>query len=661
MRHDDLRPQTTRGRHGWAVLVAVALVGLTGVVSGEPAVADVPPVPIAAPFDAPLCENTTGDPSVDADGGPVTNLRSVFGQRLVDYNAGQPVILYNNSGRSGWPAGGQYTDNPVCVVRYVDDAAGPVSSWTYCTYDRASSCSWTNAAGQLERNGVVRSGLVLTNPDVRLTADQQKLQAYIIQTDLPVVAGPNGNGGTVPVDTLANNASQSSRVLRQNLVHCIDNPTRASALVFCANNMSPTTQARILELIGPDAADQLAANGPAASVQPGDDGSIEVTTTLAGMPLTLTATGGTVTLCGGPATLTGSTLVVDASAAVPAVITLCATRPTPGSVSVTVTAQPPVIDNVGFSQSNPASTLCQIFSTYQLELRQTVTASAAAAFAVPAMGTTLVDQGDGDHYLAQAGGTVVDTVAYTGLQPSTAYTVEGELMVQATGNPTGIVGSTSFTSSPTGAGTIDVTFVVSGAWAGSVLTAFESIALAGTQVASHEDLNDAAQTVWIADVDTTLLDLADSDKVLPAIGGTAIDTVAYEHLAPTTTYTVSGELYDTATGSATGIVGSTTFVSSATGNGDVDVQFAIPSGYAGRSLVAFEEIAQGATVVATHADIAAASQTVRLLSAPAPASPAASSPLAHTGSTVPIGPGMLAMSLIAAGIVLVWTVRRTAR
>lgn len=266
----------------------VALVTGLVTVGIVPSAADVPPTPIAAPFDAPLCENTTGDPSVDVDGGPVVNLRSVFGQRLADYNNGQPVILYNNDGSSGWAAANrQYAANPICTVRYVDEVGGPVSSWAYCTDDYASTCAWTNAQGQLERQGVVRPGLTETGPDPELTADQQALQAYIIQNDVLVVAGPSGDGDTVVADTIANDDTPMQRRLRQNLVHCIDSPGRTSALVFCANNMSPATQARILEIVGSDPADQLNLTSPTGTFIPGATGEIELTTTLAGIPLGL--------------------------------------------------------------------------------------------------------------------------------------------------------------------------------------------------------------------------------------------------------------------------------------------------------------------------------------------------------------------------------------
>ncbi|MFK4761676.1 VaFE repeat-containing surface-anchored protein [Microbacterium sp. ZW T5_45] len=619
--------QESRARKWAAVLAALAVSLVTvGIVpiAVQSAAADVPPTPITAPFDAPLCENTTGNPVVDADGGPVTNLLSVFGQRLTNYNNGDPVILYNNSGRSGWTSSGsQYAANPICVTRYVDEIGGPVSAWTYCTFDRASVCSWTNANGELERQGTVLPPVTEVPTDPRLTDDQKALQAFIIQNDLPVVAGPTGSGGTVAVDTVANNDSPAQRSLRQDLVHCIDNPTRTSGLVFCESNMSAETQAQILAKINATPATQLGATSPSATLLPGETGEIELTTTIT-TPLTLTITGGTLTVCAGePATLAGDTLVVDADATLPATISLCATRADAGTVSVSVSGLPPVTTNAAYFQSSrfEGDTLCQIFAVYSDEQPEAVTTSGSVVFAedevVPTIATSLVDELDGDKYVAQAGGTVIDTISYDGLQPNTQYTVSGELYDQADGTATGITGSTTFTSSATGTGTVDVEFTIDAAHAGQTLVAFEVLTLGGAQVASHEDIDDAAQTIYVSDIGTTLVDQADGDKNVSTLGGIVVDTIAYTNLVPNTAYTVSGELYDKTDGTATGITGTASFTSSATGSGTVDVSFLIDDQWAGRTLVAFETVSRNGVEVASHEDIDDAAQTVALDDAPA--------------------------------------------
>ncbi len=114
-------------------------------------------------------------------------------------------------------------------------------------------------------------------------------------------------------------------------------------------------------------------------------------------------------------------------------------------------------------------------------------------------------------------------------------------------------------------------------------------------------------------IGTSLVDSADGDRVLGWNGGTVVDTVAFQNLVPGTEYTLVGELMDKADGSSTGITASVTFTP-ATADGSVDVSFVVPAGFAGRVLVAFEELFVGTdtsgTPVAEHKDIDDAAQTV---------------------------------------------------
>jgi len=255
----------------------------------------------------------------------------------------------------------------------------------------------------------------------------------------------------------------------------------------------------------------------------------------------------------------------------------------------------------------------------------TTAASATGTWVVaaaPSIGTTLVDAADEDHTLAWNGGSLVDTIAYSGLTVGQEYTVAGELMVQSDGSATGITGSTTFT--PTAAdGTVDVTFAVPTGYAGEALVAFETLysggTATGTPVAEHTDIEDVNQTVTVEEVPlvptigTTLLDAADEDHVLTWNGGSLVDTIAYSGLTVGQEYTVAGELMVQSDGSATGITGQTTFTPTAS-DGTVDVTFAVPTGYAGEALVAFETLYEGDTAtgtpVAEHTDIDDVNQTV---------------------------------------------------
>ncbi|WP_259473670.1 VaFE repeat-containing surface-anchored protein, partial [Corynebacterium diphtheriae] len=118
----------------------------------------------------------------------------------------------------------------------------------------------------------------------------------------------------------------------------------------------------------------------------------------------------------------------------------------------------------------------------------------------------------------------------------------------------------------------------------------------------------------VPDLKTTATDQKDGDKVIAAEGGKVKDVVTYSGLTVGTEYVVSGELMekgsdDKAVG--TGIKASKKFTAQAA-SGTVDVVFDVPSGYAGKKLVAFETLTMSADgkFVAEHKDISDEDQTV---------------------------------------------------
>ena len=155
---------------------------------------------------------------------------------------------------------------------------------------------------------------------------------------------------------------------------------------------------------------------------------------------------------------------------------------------------------------------------------------------------------------------------------------------------------------------------------------------------------DAATITWnepevplVPAIGTSLVDAADGDRVIAPEGGTVIDTVAYENLTVGTEYTLSGELYDRATGEPTGLTGATTFTPT-DANGWVDVELTIPEGFAGSTLVAFEHLAVGDTVVASHEDIDDEAQTVRVEEPEEPTTPTPEEPEEPTTPVTPEEP-----------------------
>ncbi|WP_409482817.1 VaFE repeat-containing surface-anchored protein [Arsenicicoccus dermatophilus] len=111
-------------------------------------------------------------------------------------------------------------------------------------------------------------------------------------------------------------------------------------------------------------------------------------------------------------------------------------------------------------------------------------------------------------------------------------------------------------------------------------------------------------------ITTTARDRADADKTIAATGGVVVDTIAYTGLNVGETYTARGILRDKATGAATGLTATTTFTPTSA-NGSIDLAFTVPATYAGKTLVAFEQLrdVQG-SIVARHEDLASAAQTI---------------------------------------------------
>lgn len=145
--------------------------------------ADVPPIPETEPFRAPLCPGTTTNDPAAGDLG-VADLTMVFGERLASYNAGHIVPLYDLNGY------GRETFPPLCGVRYVE-GVGPVSEWMFCTDLFSKVCGdtlpdGTLADGNLDAATPIEPMERLDGND-RITRDQERLVAYLIQAGAPFV------------------------------------------------------------------------------------------------------------------------------------------------------------------------------------------------------------------------------------------------------------------------------------------------------------------------------------------------------------------------------------------------------------------------------------------------------------------------------------------
>lgn len=221
---------------------------------------------------------------------------------------------------------------------------------------------------------------------------------------------------------------------------------------------------------------------------------------------------------------------------------------------------------------------------------------------VPSVGTSAVDQADGDKFLTP-GGTVVDTILYAGLTPGVEHTATGELMVVVDGKATGtgITGKTVFTPKKS-SGSVQVKLTIPADFVpGKTLVVFEDITAVGKVVASHKDATDEGQTVYVPKVATNAADQADGDKIITP-GGTVVDTVDYSGLKVGHEYTVTGELMAKGTNgtvTGTGITGKATFKATAPA-GQVKVTFTLPATITPGGYVVYEDLLINGKVIADH-------------------------------------------------------------
>lgn len=182
--------------------------------------------------------------------------------------------------------------------------------------------------------------------------------------------------------------------------------------------------------------------------------------------------------------------------------------------------------------------------------------------ALPKIGTTLADAADGDKNIVSNNPVkLTDTVSYTGLVPGRGYVVEGKLMQKdengeavAVKDAAGevVTGKTSFTPEKAN-GTVEVVFEFDGSELahGDEIVAFESLTRSGVELAVHADIEDAAQTVKVANplIGTLAHDGLDGDSTVVADADASIvDDVSYKNLATGSKYTLVAMAMDKATG-----------------------------------------------------------------------------------------------------------------
>ena len=240
---------------------------------------------------------------------------------------------------------------------------------------------------------------------------------------------------------------------------------------------------------------------------------------------------------------------------------------------------------------------------------------------IPKIRTKALDANTGlNQVKADSNVTVVDTVTYTHLLPGKTYVMKGVLMTSA-GNALMVNGKTITASTEfvptTPDGTVDVAFNFDASEIGGrKLVVYEYLELDGNTVASHTDISDTDQTIYVPKIRTTIFDSENGSHNSAADEDiTLIDTVRYNGVEIGRRYTVVGTLVDKETGNAllddagNKITASNEFVAEKT-NGTIDVTFKF-SGVclAGKTTVAFEHMYSEGKKVAVHADLRDEGQT----------------------------------------------------
>ena len=253
---------------------------------------------------------------------------------------------------------------------------------------------------------------------------------------------------------------------------------------------------------------------------------------------------------------------------------------------------------------------------------------------VPQIKTTAKDAKSGTSmFYAEKSAKIVDTVSYRNLVPGKKYKVVGTAVDKSNGAPliangNNVTAEAEFVAKEA-TGKVDVVFTFDASLlAGRTIVMFENVYYENNLIATHADITDEAQTLYVPKIGTTAIDGERKDHNSTADSSvTIVDSVAYQNLVQGQTYRVTGKLMDKATGKALVIDGKevtavTEFTAAGT-EGVVDVTFRFNGkGMTGKQLVVFEQLdvvtADGAYAIASHNDVNDAAQTITMIAPPKP-------------------------------------------
>lgn len=216
--------------------------------------------------------------------------------------------------------------------------------------------------------------------------------------------------------------------------------------------------------------------------------------------------------------------------------------------------------------------------------------TARAQDAVTLTGLAL-DTADNNRFFTRLGGTVGDVLTYTGLSAGQAYTASGQLYNLSTQSRVGNAVTVTFTpESSTGNVTLhlpvpqnrtpsNIDYVV-------MVELFKGRTAGGAVVAKLDDLTNPSQTIQLHAIQgiRVVATAADGGQSLPGKGGKIIATVHYVNMVEGYAYTIWGQLL-TPSGQAIGVFSSIPEYAPVGKAGSVSLEFEVPAGYEGISLV----------------------------------------------------------------------------
>lgn len=255
---------------------------------------------------------------------------------------------------------------------------------------------------------------------------------------------------------------------------------------------------------------------------------------------------------------------------------------------------------------------------------QTVRVGAASSQA-PSIGTTAMGERHDSTVICSESAVITDSVYYYNLTPGESYTLSTRLMRKSDGTEIKDSAVTTVLRPSVASGVIQVAIPVdTSKLAGQSLVVYETLSLAGREVAYHEDLNDSAQTVTVRPEGDEGSGPAAPDTTDPWVNGTATDAangghtltlsgnavirvaINYGNLKGGKAYTVTANVQDVTKAELTNLgPKSVQFTAAEGGRGTVSLDIPVDTTrYVGHELAVYLTINDGNTPLASHNDLA---------------------------------------------------------